>query len=66
MIYLAFTLGLFIGAVLVFVWLSVMAKNANVAYQKQVLQLQQDSLDALNERNRISREQLEVMKGGAA
>ena len=66
MIYIAFTLGLFVGAVLVFVWLSVMAKNSNVAYQKQVLQLQQDSLDALNERNRISREQLEVMKGGAA
>ena len=66
MIYAAFTIGLLLGIVLAFVWFSLLLRDSSLKKTKSVLEFQERANQLLEERNEISRQQLQVMlKGGA-
>jgi hypothetical protein len=65
-IYAAFTIGLLLGIVLAFVWFSLLLRDSSLKKTKSVLEFQERANQLLEERNEISRQQLQVMlKGGA-
>ena len=66
MIYAAFIIGLLLGIVLAFVWFSLILRDSSLKKTKSVLEFQERANQLLEDRNEISRQQLEVMlKGGA-
>ena len=66
MIYAAFTIGLLLGIVLAFVWFSLLVRDSSLKKTKSVLEFQERANQLLEERNEISRQQLEVMREGGA
>jgi hypothetical protein len=65
-IYAAFIIGLLLGIVLAFVWFSLILRDSSLKKTKSVLEFQERANQLLEDRNEISRQQLEVMlKGGA-
>jgi hypothetical protein len=65
-IYAAFTIGLLLGIVLAFVWFSLLLRDSSLKKTKSVLEFQERANQLLEERNEISRQQLEVMREGGA
>lgn len=66
MIYAAFTIGLLLGIVLAFAWLSLVWRDLSLKKTKSVLEFQERANELLEERNEISRQQLQAMREGGA
>jgi hypothetical protein len=65
-IYIAFTIGLLLGMVATFGWVSLLFRDSSAKKTKSILEFQERANDLLEERNEISRQQLAAMRKGGA